>query len=136
MFQADEAGLEKEKPTLESSAADGIVAVVAASDTTASVFSSLVWFLLSHPECYRRVQLELDSVFVDGDDPVDVSKHPQLEFLSACMSVLKSLFLLLAELIYQAETRRCAFIRRCLRMVPDKSIPTPREDILPERTRG
>ncbi|KAJ7137803.1 cytochrome P450 [Mycena epipterygia] len=83
---ADEAGLEKEKPTLESSAADGIVAVIAASDTTASVLSSLVWFLLSDPECYRRVQLELDSVFVDGDDPLDVSKHPQLEFLSACIN--------------------------------------------------
>ncbi|KAJ7139169.1 cytochrome P450 [Mycena epipterygia] len=83
---ADEAGLEKEKPTLESSAADGIVAVVAASDTTASVLSSLVWFLLSHSECYRRVQLELDSVFDDGDDPLDVSKHPQLKFLSACIN--------------------------------------------------
>ncbi|KAJ7864746.1 high nitrogen upregulated cytochrome P450 monooxygenase 2 [Mycena olivaceomarginata] len=58
---ADEAGLEKEKPTLETSAADGIIAVVAASDTTASTLSSLVWFLLSNPEYYRRVQLELDN---------------------------------------------------------------------------
>ncbi|KAJ7286350.1 cytochrome P450 [Mycena rebaudengoi] len=82
---ADEAGLEKEKPTLEGSAADGIVAIVAASDTTASALSSLVWFLLSNPDCYRRLQMELDTVFVDGDDPLDISKHQQLSFLSACI---------------------------------------------------
>ncbi|KAJ7805620.1 cytochrome P450 [Mycena olivaceomarginata] len=83
---ADEAGLEKEKPTLEISAADGILAVIAASDTTASTLSSLLWFLLSNPEYYRRVQQELDSVIVDGDDPFDASKHQELHFLSACMS--------------------------------------------------
>ncbi|KAJ7137801.1 cytochrome P450 [Mycena epipterygia] len=83
---ADEAGLEKQKPTLENSAADGIIGIVAASDTTASALSSLVWFLLSDPECYRRVQLELDTVFVDGDNPLDVSKHTQLQLLSACIN--------------------------------------------------
>ncbi|KAJ6531192.1 cytochrome P450 [Mycena capillaripes] len=82
---ADEAGLEKEKPSFEVTTADGVLAVIAASDTTAYVMSSLVWFLLSNPECYRRVQEELDSVFVDGDDPLDVSKHDQLNFLSACI---------------------------------------------------
>ncbi|KAF8205448.1 cytochrome P450 [Mycena galopus ATCC 62051] len=83
---ADEAGLEKEKPSLETSAADGIIAVVAASDTTASTLSSLVWFLLSNPEHYRRVQSELDSVIGDGDDPFDVKKHQELHFLSACIN--------------------------------------------------
>ncbi|KAJ7311575.1 high nitrogen upregulated cytochrome P450 monooxygenase 2 [Mycena albidolilacea] len=83
---ADEAGLEKEKPTLETSAADGIIAVIAASDTTASTLSSLVWFLLSYPEYYRRVQQELDSVIVDGDDPFDANKHQELHFLSACIN--------------------------------------------------
>ncbi|KAJ7735296.1 cytochrome P450 [Mycena maculata] len=83
---ADEAGLEKEKPTLESSAADGIVAIIAASDTTASALSSLMWFLLSNPKYYRRVQLELDTVYTNGDDPLDVSKHQQLVFLSACIN--------------------------------------------------
>jgi cytochrome P450 len=86
-LQADEAGVEKQKPTFEESAADGIVAIIAASDTVASTMCSLVWFLLSNPEYYRRVQQELDSVFVDGDDPFEVSKHQELHFLSACMSV-------------------------------------------------
>ncbi|KAJ7499558.1 cytochrome P450 [Mycena latifolia] len=83
---ADEAGLEKVKPTLENSAADGVLAIVAASDTTASTLSSLVWFLLSNPEYYQRVQLEIDTVFVEGDDPLDVSKHEELHFLSACIN--------------------------------------------------
>ncbi|KAJ7172027.1 high nitrogen upregulated cytochrome P450 monooxygenase 2 [Mycena filopes] len=83
---ADEAGLEKKKPTLEDSAAEGIVAVVAASDTTASVLSSVVWFLLCNPDYYTRVQSELDSVFADGDGLFDFAKHEQLEFMSACIN--------------------------------------------------
>ncbi|KAF7344409.1 hypothetical protein MSAN_01922100 [Mycena sanguinolenta] len=83
---ADEAGLEKRKPTLEDAAADGIVAIIAASDTTASALSSVVWFLLSTPEYYRRVQQELDEVIADGDDPLDTKKHQELHFLSACIN--------------------------------------------------
>ncbi|KAF8205675.1 cytochrome P450, partial [Mycena galopus ATCC 62051] len=79
-------GLEKEKPTLETSAADGIVAVIAASDTAASALCSVVWFLLANPECYRRVKQELDRVVVDGDDPFDTNKHQELHFLSACIN--------------------------------------------------
>ncbi|KAJ6495411.1 high nitrogen upregulated cytochrome P450 monooxygenase 2 [Mycena sanguinolenta] len=85
-YLADEAGLEKQKPTLEDAAADGVIAVVAASDTTALALSSVVWFLLSMPEYYRRVQQELDEVIVDGDDPLDVQKHQELHFLSACIN--------------------------------------------------
>ncbi|KAJ6495407.1 high nitrogen upregulated cytochrome P450 monooxygenase 2 [Mycena sanguinolenta] len=83
---ADEAGLEKQKPSLEDSAADGVIAVIAASDTTALALSSVVWFLLSLPEYYQRVQQELDEVIVDGDDPLDVKKHQELHFLSACIN--------------------------------------------------
>src|ERR1700761_4137468 len=121
LLQADEAGLEKEKPPLETVAADGIVAIVAASDTTASTLSSLVWFLLSKPECYRRVQQELDSVITDGDDSFDVNKHQELQFLSACMSVsFISLFTL--QFTFIPETRHYVFTLPCPRMeVPDKS---------------
>ncbi|KAF8160353.1 cytochrome P450 [Mycena galopus ATCC 62051] len=79
---SDEAGLEKEKPTLEASAADGIVAIVAASDTAASTLCSAVWFLLSNPEYYRRLQKELDGEI----DPFDADKHQELHFLSACIN--------------------------------------------------
>ncbi|KAF7344416.1 hypothetical protein MSAN_01922800 [Mycena sanguinolenta] len=83
---ADEAGLEKRKPSLEDSAADAVVAVIAASDTTALALSSVVWFLLSAPQYYRRVQQEIDQVIVHGDDPLDTKKHQELHFLSACIN--------------------------------------------------
>ncbi|KAF7377746.1 hypothetical protein MSAN_00197600 [Mycena sanguinolenta] len=82
---ADEGGLEKQKPTLQTSAADGIAAVIGASDTTTSVLNSTVWFLLSNPEYYRRVKQELDTVFVDGDDLFDMSKHQELHFLNEAL---------------------------------------------------
>ncbi|KAF8184050.1 cytochrome P450 [Mycena galopus ATCC 62051] len=85
-YLADEVGLEKQRPTLESSAAEGILAVIAASDTTAITLSSLVWSLLSYPEHYRRVRQEVDSVFREEDDPFDVTKHQELHFLSACIN--------------------------------------------------
>ncbi|KAJ6460905.1 high nitrogen upregulated cytochrome P450 monooxygenase 2 [Mycena sanguinolenta] len=59
---ADESDLEKEKPTLKTSAVDRVVAVVAASDTTTPALSSTVWFLLSNLDYYRRVQQEADTV--------------------------------------------------------------------------
>ncbi|KAK7006886.1 cytochrome P450, partial [Favolaschia claudopus] len=82
---ADEAGIEKTKPTLENSVADGIVAIVAASDTVASTLCSFIWFLLSHRDYYDRLQTELDSVIADGEDPFDATKHQGLNFFSACL---------------------------------------------------
>nr|GAT50709.1 predicted protein [Mycena chlorophos] len=86
---ADEAGFEKERPTLESSAADGIVAVVAASDTTASAMASFVWLMLTNAEACRRVQAELERVFPDVDDLdalYDPERHQELEYLDACIN--------------------------------------------------
>ncbi|KAJ7080333.1 high nitrogen upregulated cytochrome P450 monooxygenase 2 [Mycena belliarum] len=85
-YLADEGDFEKVKPTLGDSAGDGIVAIIAASDTTAATLSSLVWFLLSNPECYRRVQREIDAVFGEGGDPLEMIGHEELQFLSACIN--------------------------------------------------
>ncbi|KAK6978123.1 cytochrome P450 [Favolaschia claudopus] len=84
-YIADEAELEKEKPTLENAARDAFVAVIAASDTTAYTLTSAIWLLLSNPECYQRVQQEIDSVIANGDDPFDAEKHRELHYLSGCM---------------------------------------------------
>ncbi|KAK6997130.1 cytochrome P450 [Favolaschia claudopus] len=82
---ADEAGLENEKPSLENSAADGIVALVAASDTVASTLCSFIWFILSHPKCYGRLQEELDRIIAD-EDPFAAAARQQLPYLSACLN--------------------------------------------------
>ncbi|KAF7295569.1 hypothetical protein MIND_01096900 [Mycena indigotica] len=86
---ADEAGVENQRPTVEETAADGIVAIIAASDTTTSAMSSLVYFLLKHPKTFKLVLEELDRVFPDGDDEealCDFAKHQQLEYLTACIN--------------------------------------------------
>ncbi|KAJ7633026.1 high nitrogen upregulated cytochrome P450 monooxygenase 2 [Roridomyces roridus] len=89
---ADEEGLEKQKPTLQDAAADGIVAIIAASDTVAHLLASLMWCLVSNDQCYKRVQQEIDDTFVVEDDLVDFSKHQQCVFLSACINETLRLF--------------------------------------------
>jgi cytochrome P450 len=79
------------KPTLAAAAGDGKVGIIAASDTTASAMTCLVWSLCSNPDIYRRLQQEIDSVFVDGvEDCFDANKHEELHFLTACMLVVFS----------------------------------------------
>ncbi|KAK6978122.1 cytochrome P450 [Favolaschia claudopus] len=85
-YIADESDLEQVKPTLQIAAADSLVAVIAASDTTAYTLTSAIWLLLSNPECYQCVQQEIDSVIANGDDPFDANKHRQLYYLSGCIN--------------------------------------------------
>ncbi|KAK7444559.1 hypothetical protein VKT23_015237 [Stygiomarasmius scandens] len=82
----DEAGLEKVKPPLANVIVDGSLTMVAGSDTTVSALSSLFYFLLSDPGCYRRLMEEVDTAYPAGTDPFDVSKHHELEFMKACIN--------------------------------------------------
>ncbi|KAJ7481150.1 cytochrome P450 [Mycena galericulata] len=82
----DEAGMEKEKPTFGEVVADGVLSIVAGSDTTSSALSSFVWFILSNPDVYRRVQAEVDVVYQTGDTLLDSSRHAELKFLTACLN--------------------------------------------------
>ncbi|KAK7019301.1 cytochrome P450 [Favolaschia claudopus] len=82
----DEAGIEREKPSLSQVASDGVLTVVAGSDTTSTAISCFMWFVLSNPEIYHRVQAEVDSVYGEGDSTLDSSKHEELRFLIACLN--------------------------------------------------
>ncbi|KAJ7172021.1 cytochrome P450 [Mycena filopes] len=82
----DEAGMEKEKPSFAEVVADGVLSIIAGSDTTAIALSSFVWFILSNPDAYRRVQAEVDAVYADGESMLDVSRHGDLRFLTACLN--------------------------------------------------
>ncbi|KAJ7805627.1 cytochrome P450 [Mycena olivaceomarginata] len=82
----DEAGMEKQKPTLAEVVADGVLSIIAGSDTTSIAISSFVWFILRNPDIYRRVQGEVDSVYADGDSLLDALKHDELRFLRACLN--------------------------------------------------
>ncbi|KAK1232618.1 hypothetical protein PQX77_004238 [Marasmius sp. AFHP31] len=83
----DEAGLEKQKPLTPDVLADGMVAVIAGSDTSSAVMSILVWCLLAHPDCYRRVEEEIDEAFCDslGEEIQYPELQAKLVYLEACM---------------------------------------------------
>lgn len=93
----DEAGLEKVKPSLAEVGSDAVLTIIAGADTTSCAMTSLFWLILSNPECYKRLQKEIDSVYPPGSDPLDVSKHSNLPFLAACMFVIVRFTLILSK---------------------------------------
>ncbi|CAK5277510.1 unnamed protein product [Mycena citricolor] len=82
----DEAEVEKQRPSIPEVVADGVLSIIAGSDTTSTALSNLIWLLLSNPAVYKQVREEVDSVYPRGDSPLDASKHSQLSFLTACIN--------------------------------------------------
>ncbi|KAF7974446.1 hypothetical protein HWV62_12184 [Athelia sp. TMB] len=82
----DEAGLEPIKPTMPAVFADGALAVVAGSDTTATTLSVLFYYLLIQPEHFQRLRAEIDQFFPDKTETTDFTKMVGMPFLNACMN--------------------------------------------------
>lgn len=49
---------------------NGEVAIIAGSDTTSTTLSGAFFYLLTNPECYERLQKEIDETFPVGADPM------------------------------------------------------------------
>ncbi|KAJ7477012.1 cytochrome P450 [Mycena galericulata] len=63
---------------------NSVLAIIAGSDTSATVMSNTFFFLLSHPESYKRLQSELDEAFpVGGKEPTDAAVLATLPYLNA-----------------------------------------------------
>lgn len=62
-----------------------ISAVIAGSDTTATVLSHLWYFLLKYPACLQRLRQEIDEQFPRGQKLFDFSKQADMPYLNACM---------------------------------------------------
>ncbi|KAL0564287.1 hypothetical protein V5O48_017762 [Marasmius crinis-equi] len=83
----DEAGFEKNKPSMEVVASDSVLAIVAGSDTTSTAMTNLFWCLLAHPETYKRLREEIDREYPAGTDPLlDTSRHANMKYLAACLN--------------------------------------------------
>jgi hypothetical protein len=90
-IQSDEANLEASPPPRSDVVSDGALAMVAGSDTTAVGISSLLYLLLAHPDKYRRLQVEIDTVFPKDEDDLaamDSARHGRMVYLNACLYVL------------------------------------------------
>ncbi|KAJ7806101.1 cytochrome P450 [Mycena olivaceomarginata] len=66
--------------------ANSVLAIIAGSDTSATALANTFFFLLSHPESYKRLQLEIDEAFPHGvKEPTNAALLPSLPYLNAVM---------------------------------------------------
>ncbi|KAH7927912.1 cytochrome P450 [Leucogyrophana mollusca] len=91
-YLIDESGVERCPPTFAEVASDGVLAIVAGSDTTSTTLSSLFWFLLSNPSAYHRLQAEVDKYFPPGENALDTTHHQQMSYLNAVINETLRLF--------------------------------------------
>ena len=83
--QSDELGAEKEEIPFEVIINDGDLVVVAGSDTTKTVLSSLFFYLLCNPEKLAKLREEVDRFYPPGETLS--SKHFQeMSYLDACIN--------------------------------------------------
>ncbi|KAI0756346.1 high nitrogen upregulated cytochrome P450 monooxygenase 2 [Daedaleopsis nitida] len=79
-------------PPLSEVIADGTLAIVAGSDTTSSVLSSIFYCLLTHPEAYARLRAEVDTYYPPGEDALNTKYHAEMPYLNAVINEAMRLF--------------------------------------------
>lgn len=85
-MQMDGDDLESVKPSMEEVASDGILAIIAGSDTSATALSNTFYFLLRHPRCMERLREEVESQYPGATDTtLDFAKQAEMPYLNACM---------------------------------------------------
>lgn len=85
LSQSDELGAEKEEIPFEIVINDGDLVVIAGSDTTKTVLSSLFFYLLSNPEKLAKLREEIDRFYPPAESLS--SKHFQeMSYLDACIN--------------------------------------------------
>ena len=83
--QSGEELSETERPSFNDLAQNGTLAIIAGSDTTSSILTAVIYYLLLNPAAYERLQEEVDSAFPSGEEPIDAVKLSHLEWLNGCM---------------------------------------------------
>jgi len=64
-----------------------VLAIIAGSDTTSSVLTATIYYLLLNPGAYKQLQEEIDSTFTSVEEPLDTVKLSHMEWLNGCMWV-------------------------------------------------
>ena len=83
----NEDGSAKSELSRADAIADGNLAVIAGSDTTSTTLSHLWYFLLTNPECAKRLRIEIDAAYPDIKEPTSFShlRNQDMPYLNACM---------------------------------------------------
>lgn len=83
----DEGRESPEPPSMPLLMSNAVTAIIAGSDTTASVMSNIFFFILHHRAVYNRLQAEVDAAFPPGEgEPTDAAKLAQLEYMNAVIN--------------------------------------------------
>jgi cytochrome P450 len=80
------------KLTPEQLQAECLTAVVAGSDTTASVIACAWYLLVRNPHTYSRLQTEIDALFPNSEVPADITRLAQAPYLNAVTNEAMRLF--------------------------------------------
>ena len=75
----------KVAPPMKHLVDDGILAVTAGSDTTASALTSIFFCLFTHPNTYASLQDEVDKFYPKGEDSLITKHHQDMVYLHAVM---------------------------------------------------
>ena len=76
---------ERAPPALTQVVDDGILAVIAGADTTASALTSVFACLLGHPAAYATLQAEVDRFYPPDADACATEHHKEMTYLNAVM---------------------------------------------------
>ncbi|RDB26248.1 hypothetical protein Hypma_006424 [Hypsizygus marmoreus] len=79
----DEDGVASNPPTVFEVVSDGGLAIIAGSDTTSTAITNLVYYLLSNPTAYKRLQAEIDEY---GEDALDYAKQAHMPYLNGALN--------------------------------------------------
>ncbi|KAI0786227.1 cytochrome P450 [Abortiporus biennis] len=85
-YLSNEDGADKVSPPRPTIISDGILAIIAGSDTTSSILSIAFYHLLLLPEVYEKLQSEIDTYYPEGEDTFDTKHHSKMSYLDAVLN--------------------------------------------------
>ncbi|KAI5982762.1 cytochrome P450 [Pisolithus marmoratus] len=85
-YLIDEEGIERNPPTFAEVASDGVLAIVAGSDTTATTLVCLFYSLMANKTAYRRLRDEVDKYYPPGEDASATTHHGEMKYLRAVIN--------------------------------------------------
>ncbi|KAI0301724.1 high nitrogen upregulated cytochrome P450 monooxygenase 2 [Multifurca ochricompacta] len=85
-YLSGEDGQAEKLPTNADLAGDGILAMIAGSDTTSITLTTLFYHLIHNPVMYERLRDEVEREFPSGEEPLDATKLGQMPWLNACIN--------------------------------------------------
>ncbi|KAJ3555926.1 hypothetical protein NM688_g2310 [Phlebia brevispora] len=91
-YLSNEDQVEKESPSRPVVVSDGILAMIAGSDTTAVTIANIFYLLLIHGDKYNLLREEVDRYYPRGEDPLDPKDYINMHYLGAVINETMRLF--------------------------------------------